>query len=177
MAITTKTGDKGKTSLYQGRRVSKDSLRVETYGALDELCSYLGLAKSLLKAEKEKNIIESIQKDLFVIGAEVGSETRFLAKLKKRIIKSDIERLEIIIKDLEPKKSLKECCFCLSGQSTASAVLDITRAIARKLERRAATLLRKKIIKNNYIFIYLNRVSDLLFLLARSQEKNPRKLK
>ncbi len=177
MSITTKTGDKGKTSLYQGGRVSKDNLRVELCGGVDELCSYLGLAKSLLKPKKVKNIIESIQKDLFIIGSEIASETKFLKKLKNKINKADVNRLEKIIKELEAKNKVRSRCFYLPGQNAVSAALDISRTITRRIERRITTSLRKKIIKNNYILIYLNRASDLLFLLARSQEKNPRKLK
>lgn len=177
MSITTKTGDKGKTSLYQGRRVSKDNLRVESYGGVDELCSYLGLAKSFLKSKKEKDIVEFIQKDLFIIGSEIASETKFLKKLKNKINKDDVNRLEKVIKELEAKNKVKSCRFYLPGQNTVSAALDISRAITRRVERGITTLLRKKIIKNNYILIYLNRASDLLFLLARSQERSPRKLK
>ncbi len=177
MGITTKTGDKGRTSLCQGKRVSKDDLRIEACGVLDELCSYLGLVKCLLKSKKEKTIIESIQKNLFVAGAEIALNSKSLSKLKERITKIDVESLDKIIGDLEKNKKFKNHCFCMPGGNTIFSFLDIARTIIRRAERRVTTLVRKKNIKNEYILIYLNRVSDLLFLLARLQEKNPHKLK
>jgi len=177
MGITTKAGDKGKTALYKGGWVSKDDLRVESCGSLDELCSYLGLVKSILKSKKEKEIIESIQKDLFTIGSEIACRAKFLPKLKNKIAKSDIEKLNKAIERLEKRNKSKKRCFCLPGENTVSSFLDIARTVARRTERRITTLLRKKIITNKHILIYLNRASDFLFLLARSQEKNPRKIK
>ena len=88
MAVTTKTGDKGRTSLLFGGRVSKDHIRIEFYGPLDELCSYLGLAKAQLRKKKERDVLESVQRDLFVIGAELATKTQYLKKLdtEKRMV-------------------------------------------------------------------------------------------
>lgn len=171
MSIVTKTGDNGDTSLYLGGRVVKDDPRVELAGDLDELCSFLGLAKSLAKNNLVKRRLESVQRDLFVIGAEVATAARFLNKLNKRIDESDVRRLEGIIDILETKRSPAERVFCLPGKNLVSGVLDVARAVARRAERRATTVFKKKPIKNSFILIYLNRLSDLLYLLARASEK------
>ena len=167
MGIVTKKGDKGKTSLYQGKRVSKDHIRMEACGVLDELSSYLGLAKSMIKNRKIGSIIESIQKDLFILGTEIVTEGPALKKLKRRIDSSFIDYLDKVILDLEEKKGLKIKCFQLPGVSSVSSILDISRTIARKLERRVTTLGKKRLISNKCILVYLNRLSDLLYLLAR----------
>ena len=170
MGIATKKGDNGKTSLYQGKRVSKDHIRIEACGVLDELSSCLGLAKSMVKDKKIIGVIESIQRDLFVLCTEIVTESKALNKLKKRIDSSFIDCLDKVILDLEGKKGLKVRCFQLSGASPVSSILDLSRTIARKLERRVVTLNRKKLLSNKYILVYLNRLSDLLFLLARLSE-------
>ncbi len=167
MGIVTKKGDKGKTSLYQGKPVSKDHIRIEVCGTIDELSSYLGLAKSMIKNRKICGIIESIQKDLFILCTEIVTEAKALNKLKKRIDGSFINYLDKAILGLENKKGLKIRCFQLPGTSPISSVLDISRTIARKLERRVVGLVRKKLLSNKCILVYLNRLSDLLFLLAR----------
>ncbi len=167
MGIVTKKGDKGKTSLYQGKPVSKDHIRMEACGTIDELSSYLGLAKSMIKNRKIGGIIESIQKDLFILGTEIVTEGLALKKLKKRIDSSFIDCLDKAILDLEEKKGLKVRCFQLPGASSVSSVLDISRTITRRAERRVTTLGRKKLLSNKCILVYLNRLSDLLFLLAR----------
>lgn len=170
MPITTKTGDKGTTSLYHGGRVSKDDQRVCTYGSLDELCAYLGFAKSLLKDRKIKNIIEAIQRELFIIGAEIATKSSCLNKLEKRIDNRYVQRLEGLIYELEDKRTFKECCFYLPGTNPLSSSLDIARTVARRVERMAVSLKREKLLKNSYILVYLNRLSDVLYLLARMYE-------
>lgn len=167
MTITTKIGDKGFTSLLFGGCDKKDSLRIESCGALDELCSFLGLAKSLIKDKNGKILIENIQKDLFVIGAEIGTKESFIYKLNRRISRKDIKSLEALIASFEGKYTSKHCQFVLPGENTISAVLDIARTMARKAERRAVALKNKKFLKNPGIIIYMNRLSDLLFLMAR----------
>jgi len=167
MGIVTKKGDKGKTSLYQGKPVSKDHIRIEVCGTIDELSSYLGLAKSMIKNRKIGGIVESIQKDLFILCAEIVTEAKALGKLKKRIDSSFIDCLDKAILGLENKKGLGVRCFQLPGASPVSSVLDISRTIARRAERRIVTLVRKKLLSNKNILVYLNRLSDLLYLLAR----------
>lgn len=171
MSVTTKTGDKGITSLYMGGKVAKDDARVEAYGVLDELCSFLGLAKSFIKSKKCKKLIEFIQKDLFIICAELAIKVQFVHKLKRRIGVNEVDRLEIMIKELEGKSISKMRNFCLPGENVVSGTLDVARTIARKAERRVVTLNRKGMLRNKQIIIYLNRLSDLLYLLARFCEK------
>lgn len=167
VGIVTKKGDQGKTDLYLGPRVSKDHIRVETCGALDELSSYLGLSKSIIKDKQIKKIIEKIQKDLFILCTEIATETKSLDRVKERVGNGFVSYLDKIIKDLEDKKSLKVKCFQASGENTISSTLNVCRTIARRAERRVVTLKRKKFLKNKYILIYLNRVSDLLYLLSK----------
>ena len=171
MSISTKRGDKGRTSLYRGGRVAKDSIRLEICGALDELSSYLSISKSLIKSKRTKNLIKLIQQDLFVIGTEIVTKPQFVSVLKKRIDKNYVNRLDGHIKKLEGKKGFKIKSFCLPGENLISSSLDVARATARRAERKAVTLKRRKILKNSYILTYLNRLSDLLYLIARSCEK------
>lgn len=171
MGIVTKRGDQGKTSLFLGGAVAKNNPRVEMDGTLDELCSFVGMSKSLIKENSVKECLESIQKDFFVIGAEVATETRYLKRLVKRIDQSDVSRLEKVIKELESKRTLRDCVFCLPGKSFLSSTLDVSRTIARRAERQTVSLMNKKLLKNRYILMYLNRLSDLLYLFARATEE------
>ena len=175
MRISTKTGDGGLTSLLYGGRVKKASLRIEACGALDELNSFLGLNKSLLNNRQAKRLIDKIQRDLFIIGSEIATSASSVHKLHRRIKKEDIKTLELFIEKLEKKDKVKKFSFVLPGRNTISAQLDIARTVARRAERRTATLKNKGMLKNKYILMYLNRLSDLLFLLARSCEKKRRK--
>jgi ATP:cob(I)alamin adenosyltransferase len=175
MAITTKKGDKGFTYLYWGGKVSKDNIRVEAYGTLDELCSFLGLAKSLIGEKRNKKLIESIQKDLFVIGAELATKAQFLGKLEKRISSADVKKLDKILSFLEKTRTFTECCFYLPGNVISSS-LDIARTVCRRAERRIVAMKEKGLLLNNSAVIYLNRLSDLLYLLARANEKKHVKL-
>ncbi|MFH1519384.1 MAG: cob(I)yrinic acid a,c-diamide adenosyltransferase [Candidatus Omnitrophota bacterium] len=171
MSIVTKKGDKGKTGLWQGPRVSKDHIRIEACGTLDELSSCLGLSKSMIKDRQAKKIIEDIQKNLFILGTEIVTETKSLNKLKQRIDNSFIGCIDKIIKGLEDEKNLKIGCFQLPGENTLASSLDICRAVTRRAERRVITLSRKKLLRNKYILTYLNRLSDLFYLLARKFEQ------
>lgn len=171
MSIVTKTGDGGTTSLYCGGRVSKDDIRIETCGALDEVSSFLGVAKSLMRGRKTKALMESIQKELIVICSEVASPLPAVKKLKKRINGSSVSVIEKEIDSLEREHGMKFRSFCLQGSSHVSGTLDVARAITRRAERRCVTMSRKRMLVNRDIIIYLNRLSDLLYLLARSNEK------
>lgn len=169
MSISTKKGDQGTTSLCRGGRVPKDDIRVEIYGTLDELCSFLGLAKSLLADKKTKKLISSIQQDLFVIGAEIFAQPAGKSAL-------DEKKLDVIIKGLERKKAFKGRCFCLPGGNPVSSSLDIARTVARRLERRVVTFKRTGRLKNPRVLPFINRLSDLLYLLARSLEAKHEKV-
>ena len=163
MAIYTRTGDKGKTSLFNGQRVSKADLRVETYGTIDELNSVLGVVLSskyqVLSIKKE--LIE-IQNDLFEIGSSLANPSLIshLSFLISRV--KDFERF--IDKMTEQMPPLKN--FILPGGGKAGAILHLARAISRRAERRIVELNNRTKIDNN-IIIYVNRLSDLLFTMAR----------
>ncbi len=169
MRISTKTGDCGTTSLLYGRRAKKDSLRIETCGALDELNSFIGLCKNLLKDKEWKKLIVKIQEDIFTIGTETACSRRDTYKIKKRIGDREVRALESCIEKLEKRCRCDK--FVLPGANTLSAHFDVARTIARRAERRAVALKNRRQFKNRYIIIYLNRLSDLLFLLARCCDK------
>lgn len=169
MGIVTKKGDQGKTSLFMGGIVSKDHPRVELCGALDELSSFLGVSKSLIKDKPVSRRLDAVQKDLLVIGAEIATGTKFVKVLKKRITKKDPDRLEEWIRSLEASGK-KNFCFSVPGKSLVASCLDVSRTIARRAERRAVSLSKKRLLLNKDILVYLNRLSDLLYLLARKSE-------
>ncbi|MCF7876796.1 MAG: cob(I)yrinic acid a,c-diamide adenosyltransferase [Candidatus Omnitrophica bacterium] len=166
MSIVTKNGDKGKTSFCKGKRVYKDHPCVEACGNIDELNSYLGFAKVQLKKRKDKEIINQIQKDLFLICAEIVTDPKQVKKITKRIDKGKIKKIEELIENLENKIKLKKD-FYIPGKNLKSASLDIARVVARRTERRVVSLNKKSPLKNTDVLVYLNRLSDLLFLLAR----------
>ena len=173
MSIVTKKGDQGKTSLLYGDVVSKDSPRIELNGALDELSSFLGMSKCLIKDKFTKKCLEQIQKDLMAVSAEVATPVRFIKRLKKKISVREIKRLEKDIEALEAKRVVKVLCFSLAGKNLVSSCLDVSRTICRRAERRGASLAKKKSLKNSSLLTYLNRLSDLLYLLARRCENKP----
>jgi len=162
MSITTKTGDSGETSLANGERVRKDCTRVQSYGTVDELNSFLGLAKHYLP-DYERELVESIQKDLFRLAAELAKGEKFV----KVISEEDIERLTNFVHQYESKVQLNS--FVVPGETIASAHLDVCRTIARRAERLVVTLAHEEEVRQENIK-YLNRVSDLLYIMARYLE-------
>jgi cob(I)alamin adenosyltransferase len=176
MSVATKKGDTGETDLYLGRRVPKDHPRVEVFGSLDELCAFLGWTRSLLKDKEMSALIETIQRELFIIGAEVGVTPRNLGKLKRRIDESYVARLDEALARFEKGANFEACCFYLPGENTLACSFDIARTVARRTERRMVTLRNKGMIRNPHILAYLNRLSDLLFVLSRYYEPVSRKL-
>lgn len=177
MPITTKRGDKGKTSLCFGARVDKDDLRIEVCGTLDELCAFLGFSKSAVNNKEMKGVIEGIQQDLFVIAGEVAAKSRHSEKLRRKINDIRVKWLEGLINKYEGRIRTGGRCFYLSGESRSSASLDIARTVCRRAERRTVTFKRRGLLKNEYILIYLNRLSDLLYLMERSLEKKYTKVR
>ncbi|MGG5461386.1 cob(I)yrinic acid a,c-diamide adenosyltransferase [Clostridium sp. B9] len=168
MNIYTKTGDKGTTSLFGGSRVNKCDLKVEAYGTIDELISFIGVSRAEVPGEEEKNILFNMQKELFMLGAELASDEKGLEWLKEKIESSHIEKLEKIIdKYMEITGPLT--AFVIPGANKSSASLHVARTVARRGERIMASLnemdpLREEIKK------YINRLSDALFALARYEE-------
>lgn len=158
--ITTKTGDKGQTSLASGERLPKYHLRIEAIGTLDELISHLGEAKLYVRDQKIKKQILSIQKDLFTICSLLTSTK----KSGTESLKKSLTKIEEQISQNE--KKIKQKGFVIPGANIPSAKLDICRAIARRAERVVVKLTGKEEI-DSVIMQYLNRLSDLLFVWAR----------
>ena len=163
MAIYTRTGDKGKTSLFGGKRVLKSDPRVEAYGNVDELNSVIGLVVATLSSKhlKTKNELEKIQHDLFAIGSYLASPkadpVTFLAKRS-----SDFEALI----DSHDKVLPSLSNFILPGGGRAGASLHQARTVCRRVERGVVALMQKEEIDEN-VAKYINRLSDLLFSTAR----------
>lgn len=169
MSISTKTGDKGKTSLWSGERVNKNSERVEAYGTVDELNSALSEAKHLVKAEKVKQVLHEIQDDLFHVAGSLASIGEYAYPVKSQ----DVERITGYVYDFE--NQVKLTGFVIPGSTIQSAKLDVCRTIARRAERRILTLADKEIVPEP-VRQYINRLSDLIFMLARFEEKREGKL-
>jgi cob(I)alamin adenosyltransferase len=165
----SKKGDKGFTSLLGGRRVSKSGARPETYGTLDEASSALGLARASAKKAKTREIIMGIQRDLVLLGAELATLPEDASRHDYRITPRHVERLEGWIDELQRDVALKNEFIC-PGETVAGAAIDLGRTIVRRAERKAVALLHRKIIGNPEILRFLNRLADLLFVLARYEE-------
>ena len=173
MPISTKKGDKGFTGLLGGRRVPKYHLRPETYGTLDELNSFLGMARATSKDQKVRKILFYIQNHLFIIGSELALSGGNRNLLKGDITQREVDWLSRFSIDLET--SLKpEPGFVIYGETQISSILDVARAVSRRVERLVAKMKSKKMLHNLKILEYLNRLSDVLYLLARHEEKRAR---
>ena len=166
MKIYTKTGDKGQTSLYDGTRVDKDSLRVESYGTVDELNSYIGFAAKFVNDESIKEDLKKVQMRLFFVAGELATVDE--GKYKYKIKDEDIEALERIIDDYLPKISGADA-FIVPGSSEASAALHVARTICRRAERRIISLKRQEEVSDK-LLKFVNRLSDVLYTYARYLE-------
>lgn len=165
MKIYTKTGDKGDTSLFGGQRVPKDALRIEAYGTVDELNSMLGIVRSDNEDKEIDGILDRVQNELFDLGADLATPRSLDSKQIKRIEPRHSEHLEAMIDTLEAHlKPLKT--FILPGGSPVAARLHFARTVCRRAERTIVRLSRNEDIGEG-ITIYLNRLSDLLFVMAR----------
>jgi len=166
--IYTKTGDLGETSLLGGARVPKDHLRVAAYGDVDETNAALGAVRALAEAPLEA-LLFSIQKDLFAIGAQLADPTHKVAskRAKAAVTAAHVRRLEKAI-DAREAKLPPLRSFVLPGGTPAAALLHQARTVCRRAERSVVTLAREADVDPR-IIVYLNRLSDLLFVLARSE--------
>lgn len=166
MKIYTKTGDDGSTGLFGGGRVQKDAERVEAYGSVDETNAALGMARALGLEPDSAAWLEACQSDLFVLGAELACVPGKEDKLRMQLIEqSDIERLERAIDVAEQKlEPLRH--FVLPAGTPAAAALHLARTVCRRAERRVVSLSHHDAIRAEVVR-YLNRLSDLLFVLAR----------
>jgi len=171
MSVTTKKGDRGRTITASGRRVRKDSLRMETCGTLDELMSAIGLAESLLGSSRKKRFLSQIQSDVSAICCKMSASPAKKKSAKKAISAQDTLRLEKEMERLIRNERVSVEGFVMPGGTAASAAADLARAIARRAERRVVAFVSKRKSENGEILRYMNRLSDFLFILARSLDR------
>ena len=167
MKIYTKTGDSGQTSLFDNTRVSKADARVDAYGEVDELNACLGVARALDLDPDLAGALEEIQKELFAIGARLADPSRRIAGRvhKADVLADQVARLEQTIDRLDTElPALRR--FILPGGSRAGAALHLARTICRRAERRVIALGGDAV--DPVLVVYLNRLSDLLFVMARA---------
>jgi len=158
MSIVTKTGDKGKTTLFGGKKVTKTDPRIEAYGTADELNASIGCALAHIKNSDAKKTLNQVQNDLFKIGAE-------LAGAKKKITAKDTNAIEQEIYRIEKKLPVQKTFILPAGNQSATH-LHLARTICRRTERRVLPCK-----PNPEIIRYLNRLGDLLFIYARMENK------
>lgn len=166
MKIYTKTGDEGETGLFAGPRVWKDDLRIEAYGVVDELNSFLGWARTQPLSPHIDAVLDQIQHDLFAVGAELATPdprrhgTDLVGDEHIVALEQEIDRWESLLPPLTQ--------FILPGGSPASAAIHMARCVCRRAERHVVTLRRHQPEVSEQVLRYLNRLGDLLFVLARA---------
>lgn len=168
MKIYTKTGDKGETSLVSGERVTKDHLRIEAYGTVDELNATLGLMRDSAPDDKMNPLIETIQSLLFTIGSNLAATDKnkmALPTIEEQHILDLEAAMDGMDENLEPLKN-----FILPGGDPSASLAHLGRTVCRRAERRVVSLMEHEAI-DGVILRYLNRLSDFLFTLARYYTK------
>lgn len=167
MKIYTKTGDKGKTSLIGGTKVFKSDLRIESYGTVDELNSFVGLCLDHLKSHNISNVLAEIQDRLFTIGAALACDPEKETKLKiPDLHETDVELLEKEIDKMNEVLPVMKS-FILPGGHVTVSTLHVARCVCRRAERCCVRMQKKEMEVESLIIKYLNRLSDYLFVLAR----------
>lgn len=172
MKIYTKKGDQGTTGLLYGGRVPKDDVRTDVYGTLDEVVSALGVARAGGLVGRVEDIVIRLQREMFVVGAQLATAEDNRQKLKEGVSRVTPEmtvQAEVDIDALIAEHPLPDE-FILPGESPGSAGLDLARSIARRAERLAVRMDRAEMVGDPEVLRYLNRISDLLFVLARYHE-------
>jgi cob(I)alamin adenosyltransferase len=184
-AVATKKGDDGTTGLlFGGDRIPKDDLRTEAYGTLDETVAALGLARAELDARRRLDalpaalaeiepLILRIQRELFVAGAELAANPTAWDRLQDgttRVSAAMVSGIEAVLADYEARIAFPRE-FVVAGETRTSAALELARTIVRRAERRAVTLDRAGLVPGPHLLAYLNRLSDLLWVLARAAEQ------
>ena len=170
MKIYTGFGDKGKTSLFGGDVVNKDNPRIEVYGTLDELNSIIGLLCTKKVDKHIYNILLTIQNEIFVLCSEIATpDMERQRKLKNQIVENNIRNIEKTIDDISDKLDpLKN--FILPGGSESAAIAHLARTVCRRAERHLTALISESQVRSE-IIVYLNRLGDLFFVLARYLNK------
>jgi cob(I)alamin adenosyltransferase len=173
MSIATKTGDGGTTGLMYNRRVSKCHPRVEAYGAVDELNAALGLARASTRDPARNARLQGIQKDLVVVMGELATLAEDLPRYIKggfSVVTGELTaKLDLIVREIEARNITFQG-WATPGANLAAATLDVARTACRRAERRVCALQEAGQLANGEIIIYLNRLSDALWLMAREAE-------
>jgi cob(I)alamin adenosyltransferase len=170
--IYTKTGDDGTTGLLYGGRLGKDDVAVDAYGTSDEAVAALGVARAKLADVELAQLILKLQRELFVVGAELATAPENREKLRPgetRVTAEMVASLEEAIDDYSARFTMPDE-FVVPGETEVSALIDLARAVVRRCERLAVTMARAGALTNPEVLRYLNRLSDLLFVLARYEE-------
>ena len=165
MKIYTKSGDQGETSLLGGQRVPKDALRIEAYGTVDELNSALGIARAQKPSAEVDQILGLIQSDLFILGADLAASGEKRSSAVQPLGRGPVERLEQTIDALDARLS-PLTTFIIPGGSPLAAQLHLARTICRRAERHVVRLSKSEKV-DPLCTMYLNRLSDTLFVVAR----------
>ena len=170
MSIATKNGDQGATRLIFGETISKADLQVEAYGTIDELNSFLGLARALCDDAGTREALEALQRDTFVSGAELATPADRRDKLKETVSPAMTARLDAIVADIEQTPGLLDD-WALPGATGGGAALDCARTVARRAERCIVRLRDADAeLVSDEVLRYMNRLSDVLWLLGRRLE-------
>ncbi|QBD78274.1 cob(I)yrinic acid a,c-diamide adenosyltransferase [Ktedonosporobacter rubrisoli] len=164
--VTTGTGDTGYTGLLGAARVPKYDPRPDTFGTVDEATSALGLARAASKDQKVKNIIQQIQKELYLLMGELATPPENYEKMGLRMTAEHVQHLEQVEEELKQEVEIPNK-FIIPGDTLDGAALDLARTVIRRAERMAVKLLHDGVIENTEVVRYLNRLSDLIFILAR----------
>lgn len=163
------SGDDGTTGLFGHERVPKDDLRPEAYGTIDEATSLLGVAKSVDVEGRTRELVEDVQQDLYYIMGEIATTAENLDKLPVLVGAAHVDKLDRYCDEIEKAIRIPNQ-FVLPGGCLASAQLDVARTVVRRAERVCVTLARSGATGNQAILRYLNRLSTLLYLLARYED-------
>ena len=177
--IYTRGGDDGTTGLLYGGRVDKSGDRTESYGAVDEAVAALGMARAVIADRALADLVLRLQRELFVVGSELSTDTRNAPKLRPGVTKVTAEMvdgLEELIDEYTARVRMPEE-FIVPGETQSSAFLDLARTIVRRAERRTVALERAGGLVDRESVRYLNRLADLVFVLARYEEGDFRTLR
>lgn len=168
--VTTRTGDTGYTGLIGKERVPKWDPRPDTFGTVDEATSALGLARALSQQPRVKEIILRLQRELYVLMAELATSPEEQGKRPGMVITAEhVAGLEALSEELKREVAIGHV-FVVPGETVAGAALDLARTVIRRAERMTARLLHDGVVVNGELLRYLNRLSDVVFVLARYEE-------
>ncbi len=171
--VATRTGDGGETSLFGKGRVRKTDPRIDALGDLDETQAVLGLARSLAPRTSLGRELLELQRGLYLVMAEVATPREDLGRLKERLDREAVARLDRVLETLKESTPI-EGRFVIPGENRIAASLDHARTVARRAERRVVECVDEGYVSGEHLLPWLNRLSDLLFVLARASERAPR---